>query len=264
MEEKYKSILDLAIEIEGIALLLEKGLTGSRDVAYENLTKKIEALHSLVKDETSLEAQEATVTAPQTPANSVNECTEEENEEREAENELVSKSAEEEQSEDADPFGVDEEEDSEINITLPAPPVAEPEHAEDKKTVGEHVSEPMEMVVLDDDFEPVEDDILEDISPERSSQGLFTFADDTTVRLEDKLASRDISQSISINDKRRFCRELFSNSEVKYRDAIDMIHAMNSYDEAEDYFYNDLCWNVDNDEVKDFMSRVQNHFRNHK
>ena len=53
MEEKYKSILDLAIEIEGIALLLEKGLTGSRDVAYENLTKKIEALHRLVKDETS-------------------------------------------------------------------------------------------------------------------------------------------------------------------------------------------------------------------
>ena len=35
---------------------------------------------------------------------------------------------------------------------------------------------------------------------------------------------------------------------------------MSSLDEAEDYFYNDLCWEPDNDNVKDFMEIVGRYF----
>lgn len=281
MDDKYKDILDLAIEIEGIALLLEKGLTASKEIAYENLVKKINALHEMTlilemdSDETD-EKETAPATAKDPEATVLptakEEANEEEPEKKADEKEesapseddlLVSQSAEEEQREDADPFDVDEDDDdSDVDDSFMPMTDKTPAKISEEDVVDDFD----EMIVLDDDFETIDSNSIETkpASDDKVDNDLFSFADSSTtsaMRLDEKLASKDISKSISINDKRRFCRELFSNSEVKFRDAIDMIHAMSSYEEAEDYFYNDLCWNVDNDEVKDFMARVQNHFR---
>ena len=35
---------------------------------------------------------------------------------------------------------------------------------------------------------------------------------------------------------------------------------MSSYEEAEDYFYNDLGWDKNSEEVADFMNVIKNHF----
>lgn len=35
---------------------------------------------------------------------------------------------------------------------------------------------------------------------------------------------------------------------------------MSSIDEAEEYFYEDLCWDPDNEHVKAFMEVVAKHF----
>ena len=43
-------------------------------------------------------------------------------------------------------------------------------------------------------------------------------------------------------------------------DALDMIDSMKSYDEATDYFFGDLGWDKDNEEVMAFMEIVQRHF----
>lgn len=43
-------------------------------------------------------------------------------------------------------------------------------------------------------------------------------------------------------------------------DAIHMVEAMHSFDEAEDYFYGDLGWDRESDDVKDFMAIIKNHF----
>jgi len=84
-----------------------------------------------------------------------------------------------------------------------------------------------------------------------------------TMRLDEKLAmagARDIRRAFTVNDRFRFRRELFSNSESRLADALDIISAMSSLDEAEDYFYNDLCWDRESNDVKDFMTIVANHF----
>lgn len=72
--------------------------------------------------------------------------------------------------------------------------------------------------------------------------------------------SKDLRRAFSLNDKFRFRRELFSNSEVAMTNAINMVQAMNSYDEAEEYFFQDLGWDAESEEVKDFMSVIQKHF----
>lgn len=84
------------------------------------------------------------------------------------------------------------------------------------------------------------------------------------LRLDEKIArdnaARDIRSALSLNDRYRFRRELFGGSEARMADALDVIAAMHSYDEAEEYFYSDLCWDPENAEVKDFMAIIANHF----
>lgn len=83
------------------------------------------------------------------------------------------------------------------------------------------------------------------------------------IRLDEKLAretSKDLKKAFSLNDRFRFRRELFSNNENNFTDAINMIEAMSSYDEAQDYFYNDLQWDKNSPEVQDFMAIVEHHF----
>ena len=80
---------------------------------------------------------------------------------------------------------------------------------------------------------------------------------DQSIRLDEKLA-RD--SAFTLNDRFRFRRELFGNSENRLVEAIDIIDAMNSLDEAEEYFYGDLGWDRESDDVKDFMAIVANHF----
>lgn len=84
-----------------------------------------------------------------------------------------------------------------------------------------------------------------------------------TIRLDEKLArenSRNLRKAFSLNDKFRFRRELFSNSESEMTEAINTIEAMSSVDEALDYFYNDLNWDKSSQEVKDFIEIITHHF----
>lgn len=68
--------------------------------------------------------------------------------------------------------------------------------------------------------------------------------------------ARDLRKLFTINDLYRFRRELFGNSDSEMADTVNLIAAMNSLDEAEDYVYGDLGWSRDNDEVADFMTIV--------
>ncbi|MBS7410329.1 MAG: hypothetical protein KIG59_05150, partial [Muribaculaceae bacterium] len=72
--------------------------------------------------------------------------------------------------------------------------------------------------------------------------------------------AKDLKSAFSLNDTFRFRRELFGNSAADMNDAIDLVNAMNSYEEAEDYFINDLGWDAESDEVGEFMEIIRNHF----
>lgn len=74
--------------------------------------------------------------------------------------------------------------------------------------------------------------------------------------------ARDLTKVFTLNDKFRFRRELFGNSNAEFTRALDLISVMHHPEEAEDYFYTDLGWNPENDDVKDFMRIIRSYMLN--
>ena len=72
--------------------------------------------------------------------------------------------------------------------------------------------------------------------------------------------SKDLRKAVSLNDHFRFRRELFSNSDPEMTETLNLVETMASYQEAEEYFYNDLGWDPDNEDVADFMAIIKKHF----
>ena len=72
--------------------------------------------------------------------------------------------------------------------------------------------------------------------------------------------SKNLWKAFSLNDHFRYRRELFSNSDLEMRNTINMVEAMQSFAEAEEYFYTDLEWDAESPEVKDFMEIIRKHF----
>lgn len=64
----------------------------------------------------------------------------------------------------------------------------------------------------------------------------------------------------SLNDRYRFRRELFNFSDEEMDEAIEAVSSMNSMEEVEDYFFNDLCWDPENPDVRDFIATVASRF----
>ena len=95
----------------------------------------------------------------------------------------------------------------------------------------------------------------------------FPEVDETpmsAMRVDEKLQrtiSKDIRKAFSVNDRFRFQRELFAGSASAMNTAIEHIEMMSSYGNAELYFFSQLHWDRDNEDVKDFMTIVRNHFQ---
>lgn len=72
--------------------------------------------------------------------------------------------------------------------------------------------------------------------------------------------SKNLRQAFTLNDRFRYRRELFGNSDVEMTNTLNLVEAMGSYSEAEDYFYGDMEWDKESPEVVDFMTIIHNHF----
>lgn len=86
----------------------------------------------------------------------------------------------------------------------------------------------------------------------------------SVLRLDEKLAraySRDLKKAFSLNDRFRFRRELFGNSDTMMTDTLNLVEAMPSYSEALDYFYTDLEWDRTMPEVIEFLKIIEQHFQ---
>ena len=89
-----------------------------------------------------------------------------------------------------------------------------------------------------------------------SAKGL-TVADNATA-----LAAADMRNALTLNDRFRFRRALFNNSNDELNEALEAINLMSNAEEARQYFMEDLCWNPDDEDVKEFMRLVEAHFNN--
>ncbi len=122
-------------------------------------------------------------------------------------------------------------------------------------------SEKGEVVIL-----PIEDTC--EVSPSVISDASNEANNDpdikTPLNVEQMLAcqsSKDLRKAFSLNDKFRFRRELFGNSDTDMTDTLNLVSAMSSQCEAEEYFYHDLEWDAENEEVQEFMAIIANHFK---
>ncbi len=71
--------------------------------------------------------------------------------------------------------------------------------------------------------------------------------------------ARDLTKVFTLNDKFRFRRELFGNSNAEFTRALDLISVMRQPEEADDYFFTDLGWDAENEDVKDFMRIIRSY-----
>ena len=130
-------------------------------------------------------------------------------------------------------------------------PEPEPESIEEEATAQE---------AADAESEP---EIAADAEPVTADD--FTTVDDEPVRLDEALQRnmvKDLHHAFSLNDRFRYRRELFGNSDQVMEETLNHIESMATFDEAENYFYNDLDWEYDSPEVADFMVIIKNYFWN--
>ncbi len=135
--------------------------------------------------------------------------------------------------------------------------VVEDESAEEDEELEEDGDLEEEDALFDDEEdEYYEDDLEEEEVREESGIPESLTLDEALQRKR----TQELRKALSLNDKFRFRRELFGNSDVRMNETLALIDAMSSYEEAEDYLYNDLGWDVENPEVAEFMKIVQNRF----
>ena len=130
-------------------------------------------------------------------------------------------------------------------------PEPEPESIEEEATAQE---------TAEAESEP---EIAADAEPVTADD--FTTIDDEPVRLDEALQRnmvKDLHHAFSLNDRFRYRRELFGNSDQVMEETLNHIESMATFDEAENYFYNDLEWEYDSPEVADFMVIIKNYFWN--
>lgn len=138
----------------------------------------------------------------------------------------------------------------------------EPVTAEEVMTSNNVPETVSESVPVDEPEVMAED--MEDIPVDDIADYDETSSERESIRLDEALArenSRNIRQAFTLNDKFRFRRELFGNSDTEFTDTLNLVSAMSSLAEAQDYFYGDLEWNPENEEVKAFMDIISAHFK---
>ena len=144
-------------------------------------------------------------------------------------------------------------------VTEPAPaPAPEPTPEPTPEPI---LSEPSEQELPDEDYDA--DETWQHDNGEEFNEVFKVDYVEPTVRVDEKLQrslSKDMRKALSLNDRFRFKRELFAGSEVELNQALDLVNAMQSFDEAQEYFIQDLGWDQDNEDVAEFMGLVRRHF----
>ncbi|MDE5838928.1 MAG: hypothetical protein K2H39_07725 [Paramuribaculum sp.] len=117
------------------------------------------------------------------------------------------------------------------------------EEKEDAQPIVEDYSEPEPTIEIQDDPEEEQSAAPETAAPEV---------------LNDVLSRK--SPVFTLNDKFRFRRNLFNDSDEEFYGTLKIIAEMKSMEEVEDYLYNDLCFEPEDEDVKAFVDIISLQF----
>lgn len=65
----------------------------------------------------------------------------------------------------------------------------------------------------------------------------------------------------TINERYRFKRDLFENSDADFNNTLAVVASMENYDEAEEYFISEEGFNMGNPVVKEFLEIIKKYFK---
>lgn len=276
MDNAIKDIIDKTLELEGL-LLLAQSRAGSELEASVNrlIVSKKDEVAKLIDvafgGEPKCDVEPQPIVMPIVEAATVEEIAEtiepEENFISEPVEESIEKSVEE-PSEEPEPLENFIPEPVEMPVEPPVSDIFDDSHLEP-------IEEPQPIEVpaaedkpifddtpLDEEDAPLDEEYEDD---EEEDDDEVLDDDDEALTLDEALQrsmSRDLRKAFSLNDRFRYRRELFGNSDVEMNDTLNLVETMHSYSEAEEFFYGDLEWDSESPEVKDFMAVIRNHFYN--
>ena len=244
------------LELEGLLMVADSRGDETPDAVFTLIKEKIEQLREYTSclPYVAVGEQEPVV-EPEDEPEYVLEAESEEELEQDVEPEVEAEPEIEEEPEPELEEELEAEPEPEIVPDIEAEPEIEeePESELEEEIEAEPEEEPEPEIVPEIEAEP-EPEIIKNVD-ETAPDAIITL-DEAFIRNK----AKDLKSAFSLNDTFRFRRELFGNSAADMNDAIDLVNAMNSYEEAEDYFINDLGWDAESDEVGEFMEIIRNHF----
>ena len=145
--------------------------------------------------------------------------------------------------------------------------VADEDYVEETEFVDSDDTEDGGIIFVDDEPEIMEEESesVDDMDerelynrgePMESEPSVLTVGDMMSAR-----RAKELRKALGLNDRFRFRRELFGNSDVNMNDTLNLIDTMADYAEARDYLINDLGWSADEPVVKEFLELVSLHFK---
>ncbi|MDE6008638.1 MAG: hypothetical protein K2G90_05465 [Muribaculaceae bacterium] len=158
-------------------------------------------------------------------------------------------SEEDEEPEVIAPFGSEDEEPE--YVEEPDAPQDEAEIAATVSIPLEKIDSPLEREIISDGIAGAEEKAMEEIVGEIAKESLAKTG-------PQKARGRLV---FTLNDKFRFKKELFRNSEPDFNNTLSYVASLDSYEEAEDYFLTELQWNPEREEVKEFLTILKNYFK---
>ena len=110
------------------------------------------------------------------------------------------------------------------------------------------------------------DDSSYEYSMESSYNSFEEYSEDTSKELElvEENSSSESTRGklvFSINERYRFKRELFGNSDLSFNNSLALVASMETYEESEDYFINDIGMNPSDATVIEFLDIIRRYFR---
>ena len=236
MDGGIKAILSQVYELEGLLLLIDNHGKETNKLVYQLIAEKAENISQMAKILDDSEPLPEPAPMPEPEPEPEPEPVPEPMPEPEPERIVPEELPDEFADDDFDDVFVDESEDSEPDI-----PTDEPDYIDEEP-------EPLDSPEISVDFGIDNSPAIPEDEP---------VFNDVITR---SMAHDDFRKMLTLNDKFRFRRELFENSEKLFADALNTIDAMRSYAEAEDYFFNTLEWDKESEEVAEFMSKLKAYF----
>lgn len=239
MNNAIAKLLSQTYEIEGLLLVVDKHGSDTPDMVFDMIRDKASQLHNMVQ---LLEKPAAPAVQP------IPEPIPEPTPEPEPDDSLPADDYDKE-----DTWQHDNGE--EFKEILGGFNYEEPVHTPIHQDAAESATEEAPAAIDDDEEEqpPVFIKMKQDEDGEEQDD----------VRIDEQLQrnlSKNLRKAFTLNDHFRFRRELFANSEAELNDTLNLIETMQSYDEAEEYFYNDMGWDAENEDVAEFMAIIKKHF----